>query len=277
MAVQHWSSLFRAYDLSLRRNRLVLALAAAGIAAGYFLSEGTFAARAIQGLTGGGTVFGAGALAKELVPDREDAAVPAALIALPFAAIAPLIGLIALFWVIGGMRFLNRTAGLRPKATDTLVLLIAAAFLAWRVSPLFGFLVGSLLALDGLLPDGRRAQLAVGMVMLITAGWWLIVAQPNPIPLPPTYIAIILVIAIGFIPIILNSFQITAVGDATDTPLSPLRIQTGQAFALGAGLFSASWLGKEGILLLIGLWAALVGVLAHQLVISRPRRSILSL
>lgn len=277
MAYQHWSSLFRAYDLSLGRNRWVLALAAAGAATGYFLGEGTFAARALQGVAGGGMVFGAGALAKELVPDRGEAAVPAALLALPFAAGAPLAGLVALFWLLGGMRFLNRTTGLRPRATDTLVLLVAAALLAWRVSPLFGLLAGIMAALDALLPDGRRGHLALGIATLVAAGWLLLDGEQSPVPLSPAYTAIALTIAVGFILIILNSFQIAAVGDATSEPLSPLRVQAGQAFALSAGLFSASWLGQGGILLLIGLWAALAGVLAHKLATFRSRRSIPSL
>lgn len=277
MNFHHWSSLFRAYDLSLRHNRWLLALTAAGAATGLLLGSGATLERALQGLTGGATVFGAGALAKELVPDRPVAAVAAALFAVPLATAVSTAGLVALFWLLGSMRFLNRTTGLRPRISDTLVVLFAATLLTWRVTPLFGLLAGLMLLLEALLPDGWRAYLAPGVLVMGVAGWMLVAGKQKPEPLPLLYTAIILMIATGFIPIILNSFQITAIGDATGTPLSPVRVQAAQAFALSTGLLLASGLGRPGILLLFGLWAGLAGVLAHHMMTLRSRRSVPSL
>lgn len=277
MNFHHWSSLFRGYDLSLRYNRWLLALTAAGAATGLLLGTGTAAERLFQGLTGAAAVFGAGALAKELVPDRLVAAVAAALFAIPFATAVSPAGLLALFWLLGSMRFLNRTTGLRPRLSDTLVVLFAAALLIWRVSPLFGLLAGIMLLLDVLLPDGQRAYLAPGVLAVGVAGWMLVAGKQKPEPLPLLYTTIVLIIATGFIPIILNSFQITVVGDATGAPLYPVRIQAAQAFALSSGLFLASGLGRPGILILSGLWAGLAGVLAHHIMTLRSRRSVPSI
>lgn len=79
-------------------------------------------------------------------------------------------------------------------------------------------------------------------------------------------------IAIAFIGlVILKNDQTSAVDDATGKPLHALRVQAGQAFALSAGLSSASLLGKVGITLYAGLWAALLGILIYHLVFSRFR------
>ncbi len=277
MNYHRWSSLFRGYDLALGYNRLILIVTAAGAALGFMLAGGDFQGRAIQAFVAGVTVFGAAALAKEMTPGAPRAAVPAALVALPFVTLTPLITPVSLFWLIGGARFLNRTTGLPPKMTDTLALLIATLALAWLVSPLFAILMGILLVLDGLLPDGRRAHVAVGLLLAIAAGIWFVRDGWKPAP-PPLWLgAVLLTIAVGFVPVILNSYHQSAIGDATGEPLRPVRVQAGQSFVLSAGLFLASWLGLPGVLLLSGLWAALFGVTAYHLFVVRAHRSVPSL
>ena len=277
MNYHRWSSLFRAYDLALGYNRAILIVSALGAALGFMLAGGDFRARAIQAVVAGVTVFGAAALAKEVSPDASRAAVPAAVAALPLVTLSPPLAPLGLFWLIGSVRFLNRTTGLPPKTTDTLVLLLATAALAWLVSPLCALLMALVLVLDGLLPDGRRAHVGLGLLIAVAAAVWLYLDQRPAAP-PPWWLgAVLLSIAVGFMPVILNAYQVSAVGDATGQPLWPARVQAGQSFALSAGLFQASWLGRPGVLLLGGLWAALLGVAFYHLLFVRARRSVPSL
>ncbi|WP_157912919.1 hypothetical protein [Candidatus Promineifilum breve] len=277
MNYHRWSSLFRAYDLALGYNRAILIVTALGAALGFMLAGGDFRARAIQTVVAGVTVFGAAALAKEVSPDAARAAVPAAVAALPLITLSPPLAPLGLFWLIGNARFLNRTTGLPPKMTDIIVLLLATAALAWLVSPLCVLLMAMALVLDGLLPDGRRAHAGLGLLIAVAAAIWLTLDQRPAAP-PPWWLgAILLSIAIGFMPVILNSYQVLSVGDATGRPLQAARVQAGQSFALSAGLFLASWLGVPGVLLLGGLWAALLGVGVYHLLVGRARRAVPSL
>lgn len=274
MNYHRWSSLLRGYDVTLGYNRAILIVTAAAVPLGFLLAGGDWRWRAVQALVGGALAFGAAALAKELMPDRPEAAVLAALAALPFVALAPATALLVLFWLLGGTRFLNRTTGLPPRATDTLILVAAGLALAWLVSPLCAILTGILLALDGFLPDGRRAHVGLGVVVALAAGVWLWRGGWQPAALPLWLGATLLAITVGFMPVILNAYQVSAIGDATGQPLWPGRVQAGQSFALSAGLFLASWLGETGVWLLVGLWAALVGVAVYHFIAVRWRRSV---
>ena len=273
MNYHRWSSLLRGYDISLRYNQLILALSAAGAMAGYFISGQEPWSRLFAAVVAGGIVFMTGALAKELDPDRPWAAVLAAVLSLPFVTTFTFDGAVALFWLIGGTRFLNRSTGLRPKATDLLALLGVSAWLGWQVTPLFGILISMMLILDSLLPDGQRKHALLGLVIAVVTGVWL--TQSDPIAISPDLWAVVglLVITIGFIPVILSAYHSTAIGDATGIRLHPLRVQAGQVFALSAGLFIASWRSESGILLLIGLWAALAASLIYYLLSTRMQRS----
>jgi hypothetical protein len=273
MNYYRWSSLFRGYDTTLRYNQLILALSAAGAIAGFFIGGQELWPRLVAAAVAGGIIFMAGALAKELVPHRPWAAVLAAVLTLPFVTAFTFNGAVALFWLIGGTRFLNRSTGLRPKATDLLALLAVSTWLGWQVTPLFGILISMMLILDSLLPDGQRLHAPIGLVALLTTGVWLMLSDLTAVSPDLWAVVGLLTITIGFIPVVLGAYRSTAVGDASGKRLNPLRVQAGQVFALSAGLFIASWRSESGILLLIGLWAALAASLIYYLLSTRMQRS----
>ncbi len=281
MNYHRWSALFRSYDLTLRHNQLILLLTLAGAVLAFVTGPMNFSWESLyRAALGGITVFAAGALAKEVDPDRPRAALLAAVLAMVVGAslvaadpAAPL----ALLWLGGSLRFLNRATGLRPLPTDTLALLGLTLWLSWREVPLFGLLFGALLMLDAVLPDGQRRHTWLGAALLIGAAVWAVgaalVGDWTIEPLPTWLILTLLAVTVGFIVVILNSYQVQAVGDATGQPLASSRVQAGQVFALAAGLALASWRGQTGVALFIALWAALVGVLAYFL-FSVRRRSV---
>lgn len=277
MDFHRWSSLFRSYDVTLRHNQLLLGLALTGMIAGLVMGEGDWQAIFLNGAVVGLVVFIAGALAKELDPDHSLAALLSAAAALFLSVLIPSPLPVALFWLLGCSRFLNRTTGLKPKLTDLLALLAVTAWLCWQETPLFGILMGILLIMDSSLPDGQGVYRVLGVMGLLASGIWLVVSEWSAVEPAPVYILALLAIAVGFIPVILGSYQVEAIGDATGDRLSSSRIQAGQVFALSAGLLSASLIGEWGITLLTGLWAALLGCSTAHILLARSRRSVSSL
>ena len=267
MAFFHrWSSLLRAYDLSLGYNRLILLLSAGGgavaLVGGVLAGQGLWPAL-LRAFVGGVTVFAAAALAKELDPDHPGSALVAAALALPLVWwAAGAASLLPLLWLVLLLRFINRSTGLAPKRTDTLALLLLAAWLSWTRSPLFGLLSGGALVVDALLPHGRRAHGPWGaLVALPTVLFWIANADRFAPPVrPETWLVVVLLaLTVMTIGVILTCYVILAPGDATGRPLDPARIQAGQIVALAAGLSFASWHGRAGATLFVALWAALAG------------------
>ncbi len=275
MNYHRWSALFRSYDLTLRHNQLILLLTVAGAALAFVAGEMAVSLDSLyRAAVGGITVFAAGALAKEVDPDQPRAALPAAVLALGFVWAADPASPLALLWLGGALRFLNRTTGLRPLPTDTLALLGLTAWLSWREVPLFGLLFGSLLLLDAVLPDGQRFYRWLGSALLLGSAVWLWLGEGAKEPLPVWLILALLAVAIGFIVVILNSYHVAAVGDATGQRLASPRVQAGQVFALATGLALGSWWGQAGVTLFIALWAALLGALAYFLLNNRRHHSV---
>mgnify|MGYP000712809522 CR=1 FL=1 len=275
MNYHRWSALFRSYDLTLRHNQLILLLTVAGAALAFVAGQMAVSWSSLyRAVLGGIIVFAAGALAKEVDPDRQRASLLAAVLALGAVWAADPASPLALLWLGGSLRFLNRTTGLRPLPTDTVALLGLTAWLSWRELPLFGLLFGALLMLDAVLPDGQRWHMWLGAALLIGAAVWLWLGDWTIEPLPAWLILALLAVATGFIAVILNSYAVQAVGDATGQRLNSSRVQAGQVFALAAGLALASWRGEAGVALFVALWAALLGVLAYFLFFGRLRHSV---
>jgi hypothetical protein len=278
MDPHRWSSLLRGYDVSLRHNQLILILTVAGAALGFFVGGPALWPRVLQAVVAAAVVFLAGALAKEIDPDRQQASLLAAALGLALIWAAEPFSPVALFWLLGCLRLLNRSTGLPPKPTDILGLLMVAAGLSWLEGSIFGVLMGACFILDALLPDGQRANMVIGAIVLGAATLWLFLAIQPSEPMKLWLAVSLSVVAIAFIAlIILNSYRIDAIGDATGERLTSSRVQAGQAFALSVGLSLASWRGEMGVVLLLGLWAALLGILAYHLIFSRFRRSAASL
>ncbi len=281
-ALYRWTSLFRAYDLSLTFNRVILLLSAAGGAIG--LALGLFGApelwpafgRAVVGFV---TPFAAAALAKELDPDHPLSAVLAAALALPTIWVAPAESLLPLLWLLLLLRFINRSTGLAPRATDALALLLLSGGLAWLGSPLFGVLGGAGLVLDALLPGGRQAHAVLGGAAIVAAvAYWIANAtRYGSLPHDTWLGVVLLATAVALIGVILSCTVVLMPGDATGRPLDSSRFQAAQIVALSVGLSFASWHGNAGAVLFVALWAALVGATVVHWVVAGARRSPVSL
>lgn len=277
MNFHRWSSLFRSYDVRRGYNRYLLVMTLAGAIVGFLVGRDEWRTGLINAASVGMVVFLAGALAKELYPDHPQAALPAAAVALPLSVLVIPPFPVALLWLLGGIRFLNRTTGLRPKPTDLIALLVVAGWLVWRDAPLFGILMGIMLLIDSTLTDGNRIHAAIGVVVFFASGAWWLMSEWNAAGPAPLLVVLLLAITVSFIPVILGSYLLEAIGDATGERLNPTRVQAGQVFALSAALLAASLFGERGITLVAGLWAAIVGCALACLLLTRSRLSVSSL
>lgn len=273
--IYRWTSLFRAYDLNLTANRIILLLSALGGAIGFALglsnAPGLWPAF-IQAAVGVATPFAAAAIAKELDPDHMLSAVLAAALALPAVWVAPAESLLPLLWLLIGLRIINRSTGLAPRATDALALLLLSGWLVWIGSPLFGVLAGAILVLDALLPGGRRVHAILGAATVVAAvAYWIANASRFGSQPHDTWLGIVLLTTtIALIGVILSCYVILMPGDATGRPLDSARFQAAQIVALAVGLSFASWHGHDGTALFVALWTALVGaVIMHWIIISK--------
>lgn len=280
--IYRWTSLFRAYDLSLKSNRLILLLSAIGSAIGF--AFGLFSSPDVWpafgwAVVGGLTPFAAAALAKEIDPDHPGSAVLAAALGLPAVWLAPAESLLPLLWLLMLLRFVNRSTGLAPKATDTLVVALLAGWLVWIGSPLFGVLTGAVFIIDAVLPGGRRAHGALGAAVIVAAvAYWIANAYRfAPTPAPTWLVVALLTLTMALFGFILACYVILSPGDATGRPLDPARIQATQVMALSVGLSFASWHGLTGAVLFVALWAALLGTLLVHWLIAARRRSVVPL
>jgi hypothetical protein len=261
----NFSSIPRSLELKNPTNLGILLLTGAMFAGGLvvrLLAGDGWLASAWWGVLASLTIFLAWALARELDPDHAYAA---------FAGVGlSVIGV--LLWGPGDLLFgyglmlllrvVNRITGVPGTLLDSLGVIGLGALLVLLGNWGLGLLAALALVLDGWLPGGSRRQvLLAGISALVTLGiaaWrgaWLPAAGPDW-----TGAAAALGLALVFTPVVLGSREIRSLGDATQTPLAPRRVQAGQLLALLAGLELALWRGTPGLLGALPLWAAVVGL-----------------
>jgi hypothetical protein len=121
--------------------------------------------------------------------------------------------------------------------------------------------------LDGLLPPPLRRHLVLsGLALLATVilsilhGEMAMETWPNiPVVVSSVMVAALFLVVVG------TSGSVQAVGDATLDPLIPRRVQAAQLLALVTALLFAWWDGASGVVALLPLWAAMIGVGLHRL------------
>ena len=218
-------------------------------------------ASATWGLQAGLTIFLTWALCRELDPDHPLGAFLAAALALPTLYLWGLPQLNVAVWLIIVTRVVNRTVGLPAGLLDALGLLAFSTWLSWQGNWGFGAVTALAFLLDALLPHPARRHL---LFALLTAVATVVAAFLGTAPAPsgalsPTGGLVALALSLPFLPVIIASRSIESLGDHTDQPLTPTRVQTAQALALLIGIETALLGGPSAILQLTPLWAATLG------------------
>ncbi len=268
----------RPIDPSYPSNRFVLVatLVAGGIGSIWeVVAAGSFGLGAFfgAGIRAGGTVFIAWAIAREIDPDRQTAAV----VAVPIALLALLAGppwLATIAAVMLAGRVAIRTTGVPPTRIDLLVLVGLAAYLGSAPWGIIGALcIGVALFADTLLPRpahnlNRAAAIAavlacVAVTMLI--GEWPSWEQPS---FGQWTLLGLGVLAAALLPV----EEPRSRTDIRDDPLHHGRLRAARLLALITGVAYAGFAGGPGIAGLAAVWAAFIGAALAGLPGARRRR-----
>ena len=269
-------------DPSYPTNLAIAALAlvvATGGAIGQLLSGAAPLESVLWGISAGFLPFLTWALGRELDPDHDlSAFVGAGLVLLAFLLSATP-SLLVIFWLLVVLRIVNRSVGLPAKPWDSLGVLGLGAWLTWQGYWMAGFITAVAFLLDGLLSPPLRYHLFASGLSLVTTVVLAVVYgdmnMENGFTLP-VVLASVLVAAL-FPVVILTTRQVEAVGDATGKVLNARRVQAAQVLALLTFLLFVWWFGASGLVTLLPLGAAMIGVSLYRLVIwslshSRPSR-----
>lgn len=215
------------------------------------------------------TVFLAWALARELDPDHDLSAFAAAALGLAGLISFGQPSLLSLLWLLLLLRVVNRTVGVPARPLDSLGVLGLAGWLAWQgawpaaLVTAFGFLA------DGLLRNPLRRHLVFAALALALAVAGAVVHAPvadhvhslaaGDVQVPFDW-AINGAVAALWIVVIYTTDRMVSRGDTTGQPLHAGRVQAAQGLALLAGFLWVLQREQVGIVALMPLWAAMLGV-----------------
>jgi hypothetical protein len=265
-------------DPSYPTNRAIAALALVVAIAGtivQLLSGVALLESILWGIGAGFLPFLTWALGRELDPDHDlSAFVGAGLVLIAFL-LPDMPSLLVIFWLLLVLRLVNRTVGLPAKPLDSLAVLGLGAWLTWQGYWMIGLMTAAAFLLDGLLSPPLRTHLFLSGLALIATVVLSIFHGGMAMESGPTMPFAIssLVMAGLFLVVIATSREMKAVGDATGTPLNPRRVQAAQILALLTALIFVWWAGASGVVAVLPLWAAMIGVGLYRLAILFLARS----
>jgi hypothetical protein len=264
------SALARPIDLRYPTNRAIAALtmvAIVGEAARQLFTGADWMTSGKLGMGLGLAVFLAWAICREIDPDRDLAAFVAAGFALVGTVIWGLSGFGVLFWLLLIVRVLNRTTGLPATSLDSLGLLFLTVWLCFSGLWPFGAIAAGAFLLDGTMAPRHKRHIVFGIVTFVVAA---VAATVGGIALSlsaPSFTsgAAALILCLLFVPVIRSAGNVLSVADDTQQGLISSRVRAGQVFALLVGMTAAFFAGTDGLVLVLPLWAAVVGASAFLL------------
>ena len=264
MSISKITAIARPIDSNYPTNRAIALLALAVIVGGTVLrliAGANFMQSISWGVAAGLAVFLAWALARELDPDHALSAFVAAGLALIGLFFFDLPGLTVLFWMIILLRIVNRTAGLPATILDSLLVLGIGSWLTLQGNWVYGLMTALAFLLDSQLsPPHRRHLLFAAIALLVTVMLFFFDgSMPRVGESSPAIVLAVLVMSALFVPVIIVSRKLKTVGDQTNEPLDPRRVQAAQGIALLTGILRAWWNGYPGLVSFMPLWAAMVG------------------
>lgn len=255
----------------------VLALVVAIVGAVWRLIAGAaLLESALWGTGAGFTLFLAWALGRELDPDHDLSAFVGAGLALIALTLLDMPSLLLVLWLLLVLRIVNRTAGLPARPLDSLAVLGLGAWLTWQGYWMVGLMTAVAFLLDGLLAAPLRTHLfASGLAFAATLILSIFRGDVAMGSGPTAWVVVSSVVVIGlFLPVIAISRKVRSVGDAKGKSLHPRRVQAAQVLALLTALLLSWWDGASGVVAVLPLWAAMVGVGLYglaSLLLSRSR------
>lgn len=240
------------------------------------ISGGALVESALWGIGAGFALFLTWALGRELDPDHDLSAFVGTGLVFVGLWFFDRPSLLFILWLMLVLRLVNRTTGLPAKPLDSLSVLGLGTWLIWQGYWMVGLVTAIAFLLDGLLSPPLKTHLFVsGLAFLATAVLSIFHGDMVVETGPTMPIVIASVVMTGlFLVVIVTSREVQAVGDTTGEPLNHRRVQAAQVLALLTALLFAWWAGASGVVTLLPLWAAMLGVSLYRpaiLFLSRSR------
>jgi hypothetical protein len=272
------STIGRTIDLRFPTNRAIALLALGVFAAGSAVSlvrGAIWMGGLFEGLSWAGAIFLAWALARETDPDRWYSAFLAAAGGIACVVLLGPPSFVFLLWFLIGLRIINRTTGVAPGVLDVAALFGITLWLGsaahWTV-PLLTFPT-VLFADVRRFPKGLRIGLflafpAATVALGIIRSWQLAIPEWGlwePLGL--------LAIALAVIPVLVSYGVVRSVGDRTEAPLTPHRVQSALGWAVVVALI-LTLSGTASVQDLGPLWSALAGTSAGWAIDKLASRSV---
>lgn len=259
-------------DPSYRTNRAIAVLTTVVAIAGAILRllKGTAPQESVLwGIGAGLAVFLTWALGRELDPDHDLSAFVGAGLVLIVLLLVGATSLLLILWLLLVLRLVNRTTGLPAKPLDSLGVLGLGAWLTWQGYWMVGLVTSVAFLLDGLLLPSLRRQLLVSSLALLATVILSIFHGGMAMESGPTMFVVVFSIVVAglFLPVIATTREVESVGDATGEVLNPRRVVAAQVVALLTAILFAWWAGASGLITLLPLWAAMIGVGLYRLAI----------
>lgn len=275
MDTYQFTSLGRMLDPHYPTNRwiMIIGLLVGAGGLGYQLLLGTgFLEALLWAFLAAAMVVLAWVLGRELDPDDEYAAFVGSLLALIGVLLLGSGSLLAGLWLVQVLRMVNRTTGLPARFTDSLLVLALGLWMTYQGGWIYGAVTALAFGLDARLPEGERRQFlfaGVAVIGTLALAVWRGAAWSPGEPLLagvgiPAWAAA-LAATVLFLPVMAGSSQMESVGDATNVPLNPRRVQMAQALTLLGGVGLAVWGGAEGLAAWLPFWAAVLGAGLYRL------------
>lgn len=258
--VSRFSGIGRTLDFKYVSNRLVVYLSLGGLIIGSGIQwlQGRGAAAALfWGFRAAAAVFLAWALARELYPARHPPAASAAGLSLTIICLLGLPDLGLLFWLLIGIRILNRTTGLKPKLFDLMFYALLGLCLVFKGHWTAGLMTVIILLIIGYWDRDKKnyilaAAAAAGIpVLLLFGGKSWIISTFNEAAFGAALIGAAL-----FAPVVIQTNKIQSTGDYNRYHLKPIRVQSAQILAAAYWLQHTALVGSSGLTALFPLYAA---------------------
>jgi hypothetical protein len=270
MDLSNYSSLVRSIDPRYPTNLAIVFIST--ITGGIFFLISIVQGAGIQasfssGLAAAFSVFLTWALSREIDPDHDLSAFVGLALVLPGYWLLGRPSLLLILSLLILIRTINRSTGLPAKILDSLLLLGLGTWLSFSGYPIFGILTAIMFFLDSRLPPPFPRHLYFSLLMVgitLISVFYLKPGLPRII-ITGNELIYLSIIVILYLPLIISSRDITSVCDYTEEKLNPLRIQTTQIFALLTGMIVWLLQGISGLISVIPLWAAVVGVSLYYL------------
>jgi hypothetical protein len=221
----------------------------------------------LWGVNAGLSVFLTWALCREVDPDHALSAFVAAGLALVGLFLWGLPRLTAALWLVMVMRVVNRTTGLAAGLLDSLAVLGLGSWLSLDGNWGYGVITALAFFLDSRLPQRVRRQLVATALAVAATVTIAIVGGKLPWEGPPSVLGGLIGLALSalFLPVILSARHLESVGDRSQEPLEPTRVQAAQVLALLTAVETVTVGGTAAIGALLPLWSAVLGAWIHWL------------